>query len=102
MQGTTSSKIGPPRAGDPVGQLMPIQIEPHSDLRAAPRRRTSGRHHRNRGQWYGPGYRYVKVRAHDDSVYILRFDEICHWELIMFCAAPAQGWQRNYHDLARS
>jgi len=53
-------------------------------------------------QWYGPGYRYVKVRAYDDSVYILRFDEICHWELIMFCAAPAQGWQRNYHDLARS
>ena len=33
---------------------------------------------------------------------ILRFDEICdHWELIMFCA-PAQGWQRKYHDLARS
>jgi hypothetical protein len=22
-------------------------------------------------QWYGPGYRYVKVRACDDSVYIL-------------------------------
>jgi hypothetical protein len=36
-------------------------------------------------------------------VYILRFDEICdHWELIMFCAAPAQEWQRKYHDLARS
>jgi len=50
-------------------------------------------------QWYGPGYRYVKVRAYDSSVYILLFDEICdHWKLIMFCAAPAQGWQ----DLARS
>jgi hypothetical protein len=22
-------------------------------------------------QWYGSGYRYVKVRAYDDSVYIL-------------------------------
>jgi hypothetical protein len=32
-------------------------------------------------------------------VYILLFDEIRdEWELIMFCAAPAQGWQ----DLARS
>jgi hypothetical protein len=50
-------------------------------------------------QWYGPGYRYVKVRAYDSSVYILLFDEIGdHWKLIMFCAAPAQGWQ----DLARS
>jgi len=39
-------------------------------------------------QWYGPGYRYVKVRGHDSSVYILRFDEICdQWELIMFSAA---------------
>jgi hypothetical protein len=36
-------------------------------------------------------------------VYILWFDEVCdHWELIMFCAAPAQAWQRKYHDLARS
>ena len=41
-------------------------------------------------QWYGSGYRYVKVRAHDNSVYIIRFDEIGdQWELIMFCAAPA-------------
>ena len=54
-------------------------------------------------QWYGPGYRSVKVKAHDNSVYILWFDEVCdHWELIMFCAAQAQGWQRKYHDLARS
>jgi hypothetical protein len=49
-------------------------------------------------QWHGPGYRYVKVRAYDNSVYILRFDEIGdQWELIMFCAAPDK-----YHDLARS
>ena len=27
-------------------------------------------------QWYGPGYRYVKVRGHDGSVYLLRLDEI--------------------------
>jgi len=49
-------------------------------------------------QWHGPGYRYVKVRAYDNSVYILPFDEIGdQWELIMFCAAPDK-----YHDLARS
>jgi hypothetical protein len=55
-------------------------------------------------QWYGPGYRYIKVRTYDDSVYILLFDEIRdQWELIMFCTAPAQRWQRkHHHDLARS
>ncbi|WP_407149365.1 hypothetical protein [Bradyrhizobium sp. ORS 86] len=26
-------------------------------------------------QWYGPDYRYVKVRGHDRALYILRFDE---------------------------
>jgi hypothetical protein len=54
-------------------------------------------------QWYGPGYRYVKVKASDSSMYILRLDEVSHqWELIMFLAAPAQEYQRRYHDLARS
>jgi hypothetical protein len=85
---------------------MRIHIEPHSGLRAAPQ----SLYRRRRidiieivDQWYGSGYRYVKVRGQDNSVYILRFDEICdHWELIMFCAAPAQGWQRKCHDLARS
>lgn len=42
-------------------------------------------------QWRGPGYRYVKVRGHDSSVYILRFDEICdNWELIIFSTDRAQ------------
>jgi hypothetical protein len=94
-------------AGDPIDQLMRIQIEPHADLRAAPRRLYRGKRRVDIieivDQWYGPGYRYVKVKAHDNSVYILRFDEIGdQWELIMFCAALAQGWQRKYHDLARS
>jgi len=95
-------------AGDPIDQqLMRIQIETHADLRAAPRRLYRGERRIDIteivDQWYGPGYRYVKVKAHDNSVYILRFDEICdHWELIMFCAASAQAWQRKYHDLARS
>ena len=94
-------------AGDPVDQFMRIQIEAHADLKAAPRRLYRGERRIDIleivDQWYGPGYRSVKVKAHDNSVYILWFDEVCdHWELIMFCAASAQTWQRKYHDLARS
>jgi hypothetical protein len=54
-------------------------------------------------QWYGPGYRYVKVRGRDGSVYILLFDEIRdQWELIMFSAASAQRLATRRHDLAHS
>ena len=79
-------------AGDPIDQLMRIQIEPHADLRAAPRRLYRGKRRVDIieivDQWYGPGYRYVKVKAHDNSVYILRFDEVDdRWELIMFCGS---------------
>ena len=86
---------------------MRIQIEPHEDLSAAPQSLYQGERRIDiieiMDQWYGPGYRYVKVRGHDSSVYILRLDEVSHqWELIMFCAAPAQGWQLKYHDLACS
>jgi len=71
---------------------MRIQIEPHADFRAVPQRLYRGERQIDIieiiDQWYGPGYRYVKVRGHDSSVYILRFDEICgQWELIMFSAA---------------
>jgi hypothetical protein len=73
---------------------MRIQIEPHANLRAAPRSLFRGERRIDiieiMDQWYGPDYRYVKLRAHDNSVYIIRFDEIGdQWELIMFCAAPA-------------
>jgi hypothetical protein len=73
---------------------MHVQIEHHADLEAAPRSLFRGERRIDIteivDQWYGPGYRYVKVKAHDNSVYILRFDEICdHWELIMFFAASA-------------
>ena len=77
-----------------MGQLMRIQIEPHSDLRAAPRSLYWGERRIDiieiMDQWYGPGYRYVKVRARDGSVYILLFDQIRdQWELIMFSAASS-------------
>ena len=85
---------------------MHVQIEPHTDLRASPRSLYRGGRRIDIieivDQGYGPGYRYVKVRTYDNSVYIL-FDEIRdQWELIMFCAAPAKGWHCKHHDLARS
>jgi hypothetical protein len=75
---------------------MRIEIEPHPNLRAAPRSIYRGERRIEiieiMDQWYGPGYRYVKVRGHDRSVCILRFEEIGdHWELIMFSSARAQG-----------
>ena len=75
---------------------MRIQIEPHTDIRAAPRSLYRGRRRIDIieiiDQWYGPDYRYVKVRGHDRSVYIIRFDEIGdQWELIMFSAARGAG-----------
>jgi hypothetical protein len=39
----------------------------------------------NIDQWYGAGYRYVKVRGSDGNVYILRHNEIrAEWELTMY------------------
>jgi hypothetical protein len=71
---------------------MRIQVEHHAD--STPRSLYRGERRIDIeviDQWYGPGYRYVKLRGHDNSVYILLFDEIReHWELIMFCAASAQ------------
>jgi hypothetical protein len=86
---------------------MRIQVEPHATLRATPRSLYRGERRIDvieiMDQWYGPGYRYVKVRGHDSSVYILRLDEINdQWELIMFSTAPSNGWQREWHGLARS
>jgi hypothetical protein len=74
---------------------MRVQIDPHADFRAMPPRTLYWGERRIDiiemiDQWYGPGYRYVKVKAHDSSVYILCFDEIRdRWELIMFSSARA-------------
>jgi len=74
---------------------MRIQIEPHADLRAAPRSLYRGERRIDVieiiDRWYGPGYRYVKARGHDRSLYILRFDEVRdQWEL-MFSAKRGTG-----------
>ena len=76
-----------------MDQRMRIQVEHHADL--PPRSLYRGERRIDIieiiDQWYGPGYRYVKVRGSDSSVYILLFDEIRdQWELIMFSAANAQ------------
>ena len=86
---------------------MRIQIHTHSDIRAVPQSFYRGERRIDiieiMDQWYGHGFRYIKVRDHDSSVYILRLDEVSHQcELIMFSAARAQEYQRKYHDMARS
>ena len=87
---------------------MRVQIEPHTDQRAAPRSLHRGERRIEiieiMDQWYGPGYRYVKVRGHDRSVCILRFDEIGdRWQPASYSRRrEPKGWQREQHDLARS
>jgi hypothetical protein len=76
---------------------MRIRAEPHAnDVAATPQslyckgRRTDIVEMIDR--WYGPDYCYVKVKAHDGSVYILRFDETYEqWELTMFISARGQA-----------
>ena len=73
---------------------MRVQIAPHADLRAVPQTLSWGGRRIDNieiiDQWFVSGYRYIKVRGHDRSVYILRFDEICDsWEIIMFSSERA-------------
>jgi hypothetical protein len=86
-----------------MNELMRIQIEPHADLRAALRGKCRIDIIEIIDQWYGPYYRYAKVRAHDSSMYILRFGESRdECQIIMFSSARAQGLKTEQHDLARS
>jgi hypothetical protein len=92
---------------NPLNQLMRIQIDAHADLRVAPRSLFRGERWIDiieiMDHWYGPDYRYVKVRAHDSSVYILRFGESRdEWEIIVFSSARAPELKTEQHDLARS
>ena len=73
---------------------MRVQIDPHAKLGAVPQTLYCGERRIEIieviDQWYGPAYRYVKVKGYDGSVYILGFDEIRdRWELIMFSSARA-------------
>jgi hypothetical protein len=75
---------------------MRIQIEPYADRRTAPRSLSCGERRIEiieiMDQWYGPDYLYVKVRGHEGSMCVVRFDEIGdRWELIMFSSERGQG-----------
>jgi hypothetical protein len=42
-------------------------------------------------QWYGPDYRYCKVKGGDGALYILRLDENrSEWHLTLFASARVQ------------
>jgi len=76
---------------------MRIHVEQHADDRrmSMPRRLCFGGHQvevlEALDQWYGPDYRYIKVRGHDGGLYILCFDELhAEWALTMFASARAQ------------
>ena len=70
---------------------MLIHVEQHADHRGIPMplKRHLGRHQVDvleaLDQWYGPDYRYIKVRGCDGGLYVLRFDELhAEWALTMF------------------
>lgn len=43
-------------------------------------------------QWYGPDYRYVKMKDRNGALYILRYDEIsANWHLTMYTSVRAQA-----------
>jgi hypothetical protein len=52
-------------------------------------------------QWFGPDYRYIKVKGDDGSLYILRVhDTHLTWQLTMLASAraqtvPAQRYRRT-------
>ena len=44
-------------------------------------------------QWFGPDYRYVKVRSRSGDLYILRFDEPHdRWSLVMYRRAQDKSF----------
>ena len=76
---------------------MRIRVDPHaSDVAAPPRSLHWGGRRievlETIDQWHGADYRYVKVKARDRGIYILRFDENSgEWAMIMFVSARAQA-----------
>src|SRR5262249_13107309 len=44
-------------------------------------------------QWFGPDYRYIKVRGDDGATYILRVHDVHgHWELTMSKSRRVRSW----------
>ncbi|HET9715110.1 MAG TPA: hypothetical protein VFP60_02895 [Pseudolabrys sp.] len=43
-------------------------------------------------QWFGPDYRYCKVKGDDGAVYILRvIEHSSHWQLTLFSSPRVQA-----------
>jgi len=76
---------------------MRIQVEAHADDGGVTPRNLCWNERRVGivdiiDRWYGPDYRYVKVKGDDAGVYILRCDEIRNeWALIMFVSTRGQA-----------
>ena len=77
---------------------MRIRVELHTEYRGIPLLRAlafDGRRvevAETLDQWFGPDYRYVKVRGYDGALYILKFHEAHgYWELTMFARAQTQA-----------
>jgi hypothetical protein len=52
----------------------------------------------NIDQWHGEGYRYFKVKAGDNNLYILRFDEAkAEWDLTLFKAHELDRLSKVFH-----
>jgi hypothetical protein len=93
--------VGQDDAGAPGERLiarMRIRVETYAGHRGAPmpRRFYLGRARvgvaETIDQWYGPDYRYIKVKGEDGSLYILRFHDVQEsWELTMFKSVRAQS-----------
>lgn len=73
---------------------MRVRVELHADDRGHPKLQAI--HFDSRridvaetlDQWYGPDYRYVKVRSCGGDTFILKFHEThTDWELTMFARA---------------
>ena len=72
-------------------EILPVRVECYAGYRAdeRPRRFYLGKHCYEVSevidQWYGPDYRYFKLRTEDDGIYILRHSEKddC-WELTLY------------------
>ena len=74
-----------------------IQVESYAGYRAdqRPQRFTLGQRlievDEVIDQWYGPDYRYFKLRSDDGGIYILRHEETTgRWELTMFDAGSRE------------
>ncbi len=75
-------------------QIMRVQIDSHARLQEEPQSLYCGERRITVveviDRWYGPRYRYVKVKGHERNVYILRFDQSRdRWDLIMFSSERA-------------